>query len=502
MTLTVFTVLWATAFWPALHTPWYYLDDYGLARYMSPDQALAERGLVNPDAPVDVPRCVSLGLGRPMLYLWWFTFALDRDPSWPWVNIGLRWFQGCTHVVTAALIAYLLWKPSRSYWAVPAVLPFVLWCFNPEVVLWRGAGINVFAVFFSVLGLLCIKTEGRRWQGGWWVTGLALVALSMLTTQGAAMGGLVTWVILVALETACGQGSPGRHLRHGAFLLGGYLVGGLLSLAVLKYSAEPNPRATLPPDLHSRVLFLLGHNKLFLFWPGAYPRVLKYAHAALCLLTPLVVLASGTRLTRQGVVLRWRAPVLLACLASCLVLPYLSLLLVNESWITVRNLYTAPLLLTALVAVGVRLCGRRLWLQAAYAAVLLCILVPYVRMARTHAAEFVRTHRNDLRGLRELEQFAAARGTGKVLLLYCDFPARDWNPYHLNYIGHDLHISAWHVPANPGLDFFVIRHSRLQVVEDDGLKARALKRCREVPPPAGLFFFLIEGSDVIAVCSP
>lgn len=480
-TWVLLTIAWAAVFWPALHHAWLFFDDYSLAVW-------GEKERWNS----------SLGLGRPVLALWSYTFCLDGLSGTSVANVLLRLAQGALHTLTGTVVAYLLWKETRVRLAALAVLPFVLWPFNTEAVLWRGAGINVLAALFSVLGVALIRAEGARPRLAG-TLGVGLLALGMLTTQASAAAGLVVWAMLLVLS-ASAEGPPRLKplLREGGLLLLGYLVGGIATVLCSKLSATPNPRGVFATDWAAKAAYLIQLNNLYLFFPAFYPRTLKAAHLLLVGASAVLLVGAGASASRRGPEMRWWSLAALAPLAACAVLPYISVMVVQECWPAWRNMYLAPLLATALFAVGFRHGLRRPIRAAFYGVLLLVVLWPYARLGRENAAEYVRTERGDRQQLRQLEQFAEQASVRKVVVLMPpDAPLQDWNPYRLRFMHCDSHISAlactWTVRA------FINRHSTLEVTDDPHIREEALKQLRAAPCGR---FFTVDGCNAVALCPP
>jgi hypothetical protein len=440
-------------------------------------------------------------LGRPLFALWCLTFRLDARASDVAANILLRWLQGGLHCLTGTMVAYVLWREGCRRWAaVLAALLFVCWCFSTEAVLWRGAGINVLAALLSVLGVTALRLP-RTHRGTWEVVGGFCVTLSMLATQSSAMAGLTLWAVVLGLA-ACNPGGLRERSfgRQTAVLLGGYLLGGLMSWAILHYSVEPNPRA-LPPstDFHKTFAFVRQLNLLVLCNP-LYPPWLSRAYLALVGLTAGVVAAGGVvRVRRQPLAPLWGL-VSLACLAACTVFPYITLLLVQQLWPAWRNLYVAPLGLGGLVAVGIRWAEARPLPSLAYLALVLAVLGLNGQVARGNAAEYVRCEKRDLQVLQTLHDFAREHHISKVIVMLPAIPVRDWNGYDFHYVQADSHASIY--VAQGMLPGFLARFSHLQLISDDLVKKRAVRQLQEHPLPPRQQFFLIEGTDIIAICPP
>src|SRR5262249_11539549 len=152
--LRAFVVLaaaYAVVFWPALSQPWWSRDDYTLG-------AMGAEGRY----------AMAMQAGRPAYILLFETLPLDNRPDAVGWNVALRAGRALLHVLAALLLAYALWRPLGSaVAAVAAVLPFLLWFFNPDAVLMRLAAGYPLALLLAVAALLLVRArEGPAWRRG------------------------------------------------------------------------------------------------------------------------------------------------------------------------------------------------------------------------------------------------------------------------------------------------------------------------------------------------
>jgi hypothetical protein len=278
----------------------------------------------------------------------------------------------------------------------------------------------------------------------------------------------------------------------------GYFLGGLLSVCLTRISPWPNERAVLADNLLDKLVFLEDLNWLFLFHPALYPTILKWAHLLLVAGTVGLVLQYGSTRTRQGWQVRWHSVFLLACLGSCLVLPYLTNLLVRDNWPALRTFYHSPLFVTACFVTAFLLTKDRPGLRRASMLLLVLIVGLYMAVGGRNAAEYVLCEKYDRMALGKLEQLASAQGTNKVEVLLPFAPVRLWNPYGFRYNFCESHASVFTIVWS--VKSFITRHSSLQIVEDEVIRARALRQVEKIPPRERPQFFKIDGCDVIAVC--
>jgi hypothetical protein len=481
----VLALLYVVAFLPALRHAWWFRDDY-LVGELSADDL----------------RRTAYSTGRPVYGLLFRTIALDNRADAVTANVLLRLGRALLHVTACWVLALLLWRKLRApRVACLATLPFLLWFLNPDAVLARlGAGYPL-AVLLTLTALLSAEC-GHRFGWGQ-VAAIPLAALAVLSNQAAAMGGVVVWVLLPALEAAAGRRPDVRlALRQGLPLLLGLLLGAYLSVRCIHHfpeTAAPD-RQGFATDWRAKMVFWWDLQQCFFLYPrerfgvpsSLVSRGLNAAQIALCV-------GSFGWLLYRGVGGR---PWLLAAAATLpllTVLPYFALLVVRESWPSCRAMYLAPLLLTGAAALGyqaTRRCPVPLILGGLALVVIVC---GNVRLARTNAADYLETQRRDLETLEQVKAAAREQGCRRVVLL-TDEVVRDWNPYHVHFLNADNHPSAFLIGY--GAPYFVRRHSDLEVVWDLALKEQARRQIAASPRPPGFHFERLAGTDVLIVCPP
>jgi hypothetical protein len=374
---------WASANTPGLLKAWWHLDD--LYRTWDLQKSL-HRGLVN---------------GRPVEGLWFYTFYLDQPPGHSTANILLRCMQSGLHCLAALLWIRLLARRVVIWKAALSALPFLLWPFNGEAVLWRTAAAYPLAVCFSLFGLLIID-EARAPMAQ--ICGAALIGLAMLTNQNSATAGLVGFALIMAIDLDADRFRPWRkNLLRFSILCAGYLVGTAISWLITHHYAKAGSRAQFPHNFKEK----LGHwrelNHLFLFWPGIYPRTLRWAHCLVLASAPIVILYRAmTRKIRIS-----RAILVTLLLGSLLILPYTAILGVAELTLAHRLWYVAPSIIGACWLVPAAQWPLKSLPFAAAAICLGVVSISYGKMARENAREYIESYEADLRSLRALETVAA-----------------------------------------------------------------------------------------------
>ncbi|OAI44759.1 hypothetical protein AYO44_13550 [Planctomycetaceae bacterium SCGC AG-212-F19] len=474
---------WALANWPALTRAWWYCDDYKLANWSSADRW----GMG------------TVGCGRPLLGLWSFTFLLDQSRTATGTNVALRLVQGAVHVLTCTLIALLLLRAIRSRFAVAAVLPFTVWCFNGDAVLWRTGASYALAAFLSVAGLVAVRTEGSGYARYCWVAGVGLCILSMLVVQASAVTGLVVWTILLAVAVVDSNPFPFRSYgRQGALLVVGYFLGGCLSLLLAVLSPVRSPRVAFALDWHSKWQYLLEMNREFLLFPQFYPVSLQIAHLLLCAGALGLCVHAGSGFSKQGIFVRWKVIVAAGAFMSCFITPYLFLILVAENLVCWRVMYPAPLVIVAAAVIGYQSTARSPRLRLAIALLLGLVVCSYTELGRKNAREYLRRERCDVAVLKDIERLARECNTDRLVVLTGAVPGRDLDPYHLKLFYKDSHYSAFSLGNS--VNHFIRFYSALEIVTDEAEKATAIAMTRGTGP--GLHLFYLDTARALVIYPP
>jgi hypothetical protein len=446
----LFGFLWAAAFWPALHDAWWYADDLWAGEWTSAQRWGA----------------FTLGDGRPLLGLWSYSFCLDNRADDYLANILLRWAQGAVHVLNATLLARLLWQVMRSSTAMLAILPFLLWPFNADSVMWRAGSFYAIAALPALLGLTAIRINGTPRDHWYWILGSILCGSSMLALQTSAFASITAWTIVVAATVAKDERVPWRQLgREGLLVVAGLGLGAAISLWLIRtYPHEPGyifARTRLATDIGAKLSFVAQLNLRLLTSPEFYPSWLRFTHVALGLVTILCVVALPW-LTRSGHEVSRRWGTMLACVVAWLILPYAAQLVVAESIFWLRTLYLAPLVFTACFVVLFTPQSHHESFSGVAAIFLLIIVCSYVPIARQHASEYVTSYQRDVAQLRRIEDLADQTGLNRVIVVP-GTPFHRYNPYHLRYVFFYTHNSLLAIPFGMR-ETFIRTRSHLQPV--------------------------------------
>jgi hypothetical protein len=444
-----FACLWVAQFWPGLRHAWWSADDYWAAQWDS-SQRWGD---------------FVLGDGRPLLGVWSYTFLLDNTADKYAANIVLRSIQGAVHVLSATLIARLLWSVARSPVVVLTVLPFLLWPFNADAVLWRAGSLYAIATLLAVIGLSAIRSRPAKFSWIYWTGGAVLCGSSMLAIQPAAFASVLVFIVVAMLAVIEEQDVPWRRLsREALFVAAGVVVGAAISLWLIKTHPHADRnwnRSQLAFNWRDKYAFLLQLNRTVLFFPGFYPWYLQAVHAAFAISAFAGVASLGVATVSQGIA-RSRAALVLLALASCLVVPYSAQLVVGESLPFLRTMYLGPLILTAFGVAAFAATRRYRWIRFVVTLLPVVAAVMYWPIAWVHSGEYVQAYHGDLRQLRAAEDAARDLGLTRVMVMRRT-PFYRYNPFGLKY--------TYYATKNPALsnayglaELFIRNRSWLQPI--------------------------------------
>jgi hypothetical protein len=472
-------------YWPALTQMWRLYDDY----YLSD---LLHRGRFN--------ELVALILrnGRPAQLVFHALFWLDGGTNQALMNMTLRFLQGTLHALTATLIAFLLFKVTRRLTAFLVILPFLLWPFRGEAVLWRAAIEYPVAALFSVTGLWIIRQHSDRWSSAAW-GGAFLIAVSVLVNQSSAFAALAAWMlILLAITLYQFEVPPARLVREGILLACAYLMGTVATFIVT--GLVSSSRARVATDLLAKLNLYLRMNQLVLFWPD-YPQWLWAAQG-------LILLAAGGALL-VGLIRRtyhWRQVLLvLALVFASTIVPYTANLIVALNWPSWRALYLGPLLIVALCLVADHAWSPYRVVRAIPFALLGILIAGYGYVSFLNAGDYPLLYHRDLQVMKQAEDFAAqdnVRATEVYVATLGDgLQVSTWNPYDLHYIHADGKEPAlFYYWAADGL---MREYSWLRPVRDRTSALQCRAKCA-IPRQPGKEFrlFKLDAAPVICLCPP
>jgi hypothetical protein len=444
---------WLIANWPAAHRAWWYLDDFSRMEYLSDS----------------IP--IGLENGRPLEGIWFLTFALDSNGAAQFQNIILRLLQGGFHCLAASIAAYLLWEDTKLFASFFCFLPFVLWPFNAEAVLWRTAGGYPLAAFLSVLGVFLLS---RHSQGGsiHKITGSVLIALAIFSNQIAATAGLVVWFLIVCARWLK-ERSPLEFMGRAelGYLVAGYFSGGLASTMMAKYFDTYTGRSSFAENIFKRLRYISDLNVRFFSWPEFYPAWLTWAHLILLLVAlvlPLIIFLRSKKPVSTFLIF-------LDVLIAAFVIPYAPLLLLSESWPSFRIFYLAPMLLS-LAWITIMQQKVNTSVRFAVAGIYAVILLGYFMIAWYNSAEYPKVFDADMGKLEELRKKADQNQISSIFVASSpEYPVANWNPYEIRYMHADSKLSAFLVYYPAGS--FIRLFSTLHPISDTNVKEACYNIC-------------------------
>ena len=442
--------IWAFVNLPALTEAWWYIDDFWLM-----------------EQPIGSSLWWRFAneAGRPVTTFLFMLQVFERTPNDVVGNILVRWMQGGLHVISAVVIVAILQRYARFWVAVVSVMPFLLWGFNGEATLWFGGIQHVVGLLFVVFGLLWIQLGVSKGKIGWSVGGGVLCALSILTNQVPASGGIFLWLVTIALRWVERErffASPESDespksvrfsihpqirniLLEGIYLVVGLGTGAVISLIMVKVSGYG--RGDMAIDLHNKFLYYVHVNKVLFFWPQFYPQSLKLAGAGLLVLFIMALVYAAVK----SCVSKWALFFSLFVVACGTFILHLANLIISMNWPSMRVLYISPLLICAILILCLTLFHKRLLGIGITLFILAVIVVNYGIISYQNAQDFISVYQGDLDTLAQIEDFAQQNNVTNVLVIPKDRVKNvmHYNPYQCQYNYLDAHRSDFHTPWSP-----------------------------------------------------
>lgn len=480
----IYLSLWSFANWPALNEAWWSTDDYFFMEQVGKS---------------NYPSFSGLTTGRPVCFFWYETFLLENNSSREIYNVLLRFIQGAIHCSAAILAAILIYQSTNRWTAFLSTLPFLLWPFNGEAVLWRAAGYYPLAALFGLVGVYVIwQSKGKN--NSRLLAGCLCIVLAVLTNQVAGLSGLILWVILITLSILDDTPTASEHRKlyfRTSLIVSVYLLAGFLSYFIANYfSALDESRAIFTSHYVEKLLYLSRLNYDLLFYPRYYPFWLRLLMVMLIMIYGLVFLETCIRqkCSIKRVILFALFPITL------FVIPYAPLLLVSENSTSPRLLYIAPLSITGLWVVLDRSMGNRIFARMTLLVILIFIVLGYVSIARVSSSEYVESFNEDLRVLNIIRNYGSSIKKEELQVSVVTPPnfIRDWNPYNLKYMNGDskrsAYLTSW--SAAP----FVRLFSGLATTDNDSIRHNCLLHCQQTRNGKKFQIFELQGDETLCVC--
>lgn len=475
--LCAFFAVWLVANAPALSGAWWYLDDY--VYVMQPDAAALLRS--------------ALSRGRPVEALCHLSFLLDPCPDGATANVILRIVQGSLHALAATLIARWLVRESGTQAAALAALPFLLWPFGAEATLWRTA---LSYPLSAVIAMVALEALSRRRTLRARATGGALVVIAMWAHPVPAFLTAAMWMLRPAVDLLRKRALDVRALKiEGAFLLGGYVVGGAASILIAQAIGDAAAARSALGFAPIEKLKLFGQLIANVIAFDLYPKIVVGLHVA------LLAFAALALTIRSRLVGARRAVAAAALVAFAgLVAPFLAVLPVTESWPAWRVTYLGPLVFgTALVVVEVT--AGAPWVRWVGRLLVAAIAIAYVPVARAVADDYRTMFLGDARIVAKAEALCDELGLTSICAPgYPDVPVYEWNPFGVRYLRCDSIVSALFYAESAPWCIRALGSTPVSVDEDVIRAATELSLRTEA---TGFFQLLrLPGEPVLVLCQP
>lgn len=462
-----FLALWLGAAWPGLGEAWWWADDFLIMEWK----------------PAELP-WLNIPSGRPLSAELFRLILLMKAPDGVLGNIWIRLGQGTLHVLSAWLVFGIFRRRISLGAAAGCALPFLLWPFNGEVVLWFGGLQHAAALFCGVLGVWMLGVS--RWKWFWSAVAMMMCAMSPLHNQAHIGVPVVIWLATV-WERYAGGKNPGEGpagsakvrgldlFRESTAVLGGLLIGSIISIGYLhRYE---NTRGTYADSLGEQVKVAQELIYRWVIWPEFYPWTIPALHV-LFLSTAIIVLIAAAIRRRS----RWESALLgwgLIGVGPLLIL--MPNLILKYQWPSFRMYYGMSIYLGVILYMIFRMTGKR---GRGYILGLVVVLIGcYAMIHREVAGEYLRNYREDVRVIgRAVTMAKEAQGT-EILFVAPPHCGNTWNPNaHLlryNHCGsmHSNFFIPWAWPA-----LLRLHAPQLTIVTDEREMAQYTEFCQTLPP--------------------
>ncbi|HEY8965909.1 MAG TPA: hypothetical protein VIM58_05670, partial [Candidatus Methylacidiphilales bacterium] len=433
----LFYAAWAVANFPGLAAPWWQTDDFVFT-----DRCNLLKGVGH---ALHESWALYANDGRPFSIPIALLFTINQ-PAHAAAGLFAHWLQAALHVFGAFVLSRTLARYVKPWQAALASLPFLLWSFNSECVLWTNSFQYVWGYLVAIWGIrefLVGSETGNRHR--LWI-GTALVGAAVLTQQSPSGTPLMVWLIAVALRAlgkAPFDAAQQKRLfwKELALLCGAMVVACVVALVLGHLNGGTRTHLSLHPG--QRFYYLRVLDGLFLWWPKPqpdfYPVAVKVLHGFL--------LASFLGLVARHFAKDRRAAFLcLLAAGAALVLPYWAHLITDTFSPSFRVFYAAPLLFAAVIAIGFVLAARAPAVRGLLVVLVLLLSWEYARIAHAQSGEYVELYRKQVEVVRQAE--ALARENGCDTLAVCpppiDSPVKNLNPFGLHYFFWDSRQSSLH----------------------------------------------------------
>ncbi len=473
---SLFFSVWLAANFSAFSGAWWYADDFLFFDYSRLELLKG-----------------SLHHGRPGFGILLQFLHFEMPPEATVMNRVSRLFQGAMHV-GAAVVFYRMVRPFLSpVGAALTAVPFLLWGLNGEATLWRAASMYPAAALLSLGGMHWIVQgwEIRRWS--LISAGAILCLAAALTNQAAVTAGIMGYLIVVSLRGVSLGFDPKRMALEVGTVLPFFLVAAVISALLAQHFGSD--RGGFADDWVAKWKFFGELTRSFLFFDGIYSPLTRWLHGLL--------IAGGAIVWAVSIVRRkldaWGTTAVPLCLAAGFVVPYLPNLIIADSYPSLRIMYTAPLLMSAVIALTWRMGSTLPGARGVLVALVVLLGGSYAILAWENGREYVALYGRDVESAAAIEALARDHGTDRVLVVDLYRMREPWvddNPYGFRIVhaGNRYSVFLYHWAAKS----FLRWHTDLEPVSDE-LVLKYLEFPYDLPRDPPLQWHYIEEDDLVIV---
>jgi len=468
--------------------PWWMGDDFN---YIVNWRIWYESG----DPLTKMPSWHALKNGRPLMVILLSTFLIDNTVNSEIYNVILRYAQGIAHCLAVTIMLIILWYKTHKINIIFYILPFLIWPFNAEAVLWRSASQYPFSALLICSGmyLILINSSNNISRN---ILGILFIVLSIMTNQVSAFLGIAIFILILGIKSLNNEDVLIKETYNQIFIIFlGFIIGGFLSYIIGCTSGD---RIGISNDIIGKIKLLIELNYSVIFNIKFYPRWIIFIHSFLIILPILLILykKKHSSLPSRNIILA------LVCYLSIFIIPYSAILLSKENWPSWRIMYISPIIFTSAFLYLDYLLDRFKFKKFIEFATLILLVIGYVQISRINTSEYFEAFNNDLKQIEVIDNYLREHDLAKDYPIHIvTFPdyVRTWNPYNLKYIHGNSKTSAimrdWYV--GPFLSLF----SSLNYIDDFDVNKSCLNICKKNSNShKSLEFYKLTSYDVICIC--
>lgn len=481
---TGYLIIWTIANFPALKVSWLICDDFShITDWMD--------WYKNGGGFRDIPTRHAFVNGRPFAFILYSTFLIDGEVNGGLYNMILRYFQGIIHCLSVTIILVVLWHKTYKFNIIFYLIPFLIWPFNAEAVLWRAAIHYPVSALIISLGIYIINfnISNNIYRN---LFGIVLIILAVCTNQLVSFLGIAIFVIILGVSSLNNKSIINKQtFNQISIVILGYIIGGILTYII---GATFGDRTNIANDVLGKILFLMELNHLVIFNSNFYPKWLNFLHALLVIVPILLMLLKII----NNAVHSKKIIVALFCYLLLFVIPYTTILVAKENYPSWRVMYIAPIVFSsALIYIDHLFVNSKIKYIFIYPA-LLSIVICYVYISRINSSEYPIVFYNDLNRISEIENYLT---DNKIkahhpihIVSYPDY-IKTWNPYSVRYFHGDSKTSAmvrdWYL--YPFMDIF----SNFNLIQHD---TSCIDYCKKNTSNHSMKFYESEIKHTLCIC--